>query len=367
MKWGDPQDIARRADGLRGMSFPETSAARVPGAARPVVWRDRGVSERAGAGPVELTVVENEMTDAHRRWLMLLDLGAAPEALRVGITRRSPDEASLVTLLRYLMRMGREVDHDRFDWVITYLFKRRLEQGEGRVDGSLGVEITAMFPDFPQPPLSDHARALVEELAAALGQIISFTTFQQLTASGLVEKGRDRKASFHEERYHPAVLASVVKYNVVLGKVFRKLFDEAAGRSRDLAAKLASADYRSNAAPLRHLAIMSGAAKQEYRPNPVVRGPMLDPAKELGLDQGREAQKLRFTLRSLVAYFELPANKDQNVARIGNVTHTFAEWEARALQTNYPEGDTSFRAQFAETLRFSATAGCSASPKSPNI
>jgi hypothetical protein len=54
------------------------------------------------------------LTDSHWRWLMLLDLCAAPEALRMGVQKRAPD-ATLVTLLRFFVRLGRDVDHDRFD------------------------------------------------------------------------------------------------------------------------------------------------------------------------------------------------------------------------------------------------------------
>ena len=45
--------------------------------------------------PKELKTADNGLTEAHRRWLMLLDLCAAPEALRIGVKNRAPDDASL--------------------------------------------------------------------------------------------------------------------------------------------------------------------------------------------------------------------------------------------------------------------------------
>jgi hypothetical protein len=276
--------------------------------------------------------------------------------------------------------MGREVDHDRFDWVITYIFKRRLDQGEAQGFGGIGQQIAEMFPDFPQPPLSDAAKQQLSVLSERLQQINAFTNFAQLQQSGLIAKGRELKESFDEERYHPAVLAAVVNYNLVLGKAFKSLFDEAAGRSRELAAKLSGGDYRSNIEPLRKLAettsrIAAPSDEEDldlepaaYTPAktvevplppppvaaPVVRGPLLDPAKELGLDENREAQKLRFTLRSLVAFFEVPENRLEIAARVGTVTLTFADWEARSLQTDYPDEDKSFRADFARAMKHTA-------------
>ena len=376
-----------------------------------------GVLEEHLKGPVpapkELMTANYGLTDAHRRWLMLLDLCAAPEALRLGLKKRDPSEESLITLLHFLVRLGREVDHDRFDWVITYLFKRRLENGELPGTAGIGAEIARMFPNFPQPPLSESARQQLSVMKSALTQIDSFTSFKQLTQSGIIEKGREWKEGFREERYHPAVLAAVVNYNLVLGKAFRGLFDDSAGRSRGLAAKLTEGDYRSNVEPLRRLAGTPGGTpgvsastgperhrEMEYEMTPSSDsnlaaiatdpgllpigapieavsggetappagcGPMLDPARELGIDEGRETQKMGYALRSLAAFFEIPENRSEPAARIGNITVTLAEWEMRALQTAYRDDDTSFRAEFARMMKHAATLTLRMSEEADNL
>jgi hypothetical protein len=324
-----------------------------------------GILEENISGPVpepqEVCFASRYLTDAHRRWLMVLDLCATPEALRLGLQRRAPDDESLIVLMHYLLRLGRPVDHDRFDWVLTYLFKRRLETGALPGVGNIGAQIIALFPNFPQPPLTSQARDLIKKLSAALEEIKAFTSFPQLTASGLLAKGRQLKEQFEEERYHPAVLSAVVSYNLVLGKAFQSLFDESALRSRELAKRLIKADYRSN---VEHMSkVVAPAAETTARveghatllevtpaQHEVIHGPMVDPIQALGLDDGREAQKLRFTMRSLVAYFENEERRAEGVVRWSDLRLPLADWETRALSTDYPPQDKSFRADFARRL-----------------
>ncbi len=294
------------------------------------------------------------LTDAHYRWLRVLDLCAAPEALRLGVQRRNPHDRALVTLLRYLFRQDRPVDHDRFDWVLTYILKRRLENGTAEVFGNIGTQIMEMFPDFRQPPLSSNACDIIKKMAAALEEIKSFTSFPQLTGSGLIARGRELKEQFQEERFHPAALSAAVNYNLVLGKAFKELFNEGALRSRELAKRLAVADYRSN---VEHMNKVVEPAPAEGGPQEVmlsqdhiVRGPLQDPIKELGLDESRESQKLRFATRSLLAFFEDSNHRVENMVRLSNLQLLLAEWETRALSTDYPPEDTSFRAEFARCL-----------------
>src|ERR1022692_658551 len=192
--------------------------------------------------PEELVVPPAVLTPVHYRWLMVLDLCATPAALRVGIEKRVPRDGPLITLLRFFLAQNRPVDHDRFDWLLTYLFRRRMEAGEGQGSGSIGAQILEMFPDLPQTQLSMRAQEQVEMLLANLDDITSCRTLLQLTSSGFVAKGRELKESFGEERHRPAVLAAVVNYNLVVGRAFRSLFDRVAQQNRDMAAQLATAD-----------------------------------------------------------------------------------------------------------------------------
>ncbi len=304
--------------------------------------------------PEELDSTAQGVTEAHRRRLMMLDLCIAPEALRLGVQHGNPDDQSLVTLLRYLIRQGRRVDHDRFDWVLTYILKRRLESGTGESFGSVEAQIMEMFPHLPQPPLSGNARNIIKKLTTALKEINSFSSFPQLTASGLIAQGRKLKDQLQKERFHPAVLSAVVNYNLVLGKAFKKLFDEAALQKGELAARLAVADYRGNVEYMNKVGEPAPAQAGEHQatpsPDDIIRGFLPDPIKELGLDEDRESQKLCFAMRSLVESFEDANHRAENMVRLSNLQLPLAEWETRALSTAYPAGDSSFRAEFARCL-----------------
>lgn len=294
-----------------------------------------------------------QFTDAKQRWLMVLDLCANPEVLRRGVQERSPDDKSLVVLLRYFKMLGRPVDFDRFDWILTYIFRRRLEDQGPDVLTNIGTQVTELFPEFPQPPLSPDATAVLKRMEMALGEIKAFPNFAALTKSGLIAKGRDWKERFQEERHHPAVLAAVVNYNLTLGKAFRDLFNRATLESRELVNMLATADYRGNIEHLNRLTETGARKRPELTgQQPIIRGSaqVQDPVKALGLDEGRESQKLRFAFRSLISYFENPDNRAQNIVKLSNVILHLAEWETRALATDYPLNDVSFRAEFARSI-----------------
>jgi hypothetical protein len=330
------------------------------------------------APPEELRAPSQGITDAHRRWLTMLDLCATPEALRLAIQKRAPLEETLIALLGFFLTQGRQVDHDRFDWLITYVFKRRLATGVLQGFGNIGAQILEMFPDLSQSQLSATTKEQIAQLVGALEEINSFTTLGQLTRSGLVSKGRELKEGFGEERYHPAVLAAVVNYNLVLGRAFRELFDEVAARNKELAAKLATADYRANVQPLRKLAAAAEPADAVVPATLVL--PVDDkfkvvapheltssefaaassvgssvegaPARIKDTMQGAvEKRRLLAALATLAGHFEVPENKANGTIEAAGVPVVFEDWEARALVTNYAETEKSFRAEFARALK----------------
>jgi hypothetical protein len=303
--------------------------------------------------PIDLHDAPSEITDSNLRWLMVLDLCASPEVLRQGVQERSPDDGSLVVLMRYFLSRGRPLDLDRFDWVLTYIFRRRFEKEGPEATENIGAQITEMFPDFQQPPLTPDATAIIQRISMALGEIKAFSSFAALTKSGLIAKGRDWKERFEGERHHPAVLAVVVNYNLALGRAFRDLFNRAALDSRELVNRLATADYRGNVEHMNRVTESTGSGRR--RPEltgqtPIIRGPVQDPVKALGLDESRESQKLRFAFRSLVSHCENSENRAHNVLRLSNLQLHLAEWETRALSTDYPGTDLSFRAEFARSI-----------------
>jgi len=200
-----------------------------------------------------------------------------------------------------------------------------------------------------------------------------------LTGSGLFSRGRELKEGFGEERYRPTVLAAVVNYNLVLASAFRGLFDRVAEQNRELAAQLASADYRGNVKPLHKLATSTeegpaansgmdpafetGGSPFDWMaavaPNPeaaplnavsdadaTVFTPAFQPDREV-----LERRRLRIALENLTSHFSASGEKPLNAVSIQDESLVFEEWEARALATDYSAAEQSFRARFARTLK----------------
>jgi hypothetical protein len=288
------------------------------------------------------------------------------------------------------------VDHDRFEWLLTYLFRRRMQTGEGS-EASIGAQLLDMFPTLAQTPLTPVAQENLSKLLAIVEEIKSYTNLLQLTSSRLVTRGRELKESFGEERHRPAVLAAVVKYNLLLGREFRVLFERVAQQNRELAAQLATADYRGNVEPLHELATatqnndatvtlkrppaltpnpppvapaatasvapsapapfvpgrgavafasagaFTGAFESEVSP---ITGPQQDNVQHLV-----ERRRLRSAMENLATHFSIPEHKVTNSINVVDAPLAYEDWEARALTTNFPKEEKSFRAEFARTLK----------------
>jgi hypothetical protein len=336
--------------------------------------------------PEEMRTPHQGLTERHVRWLRILDLCATPAALRMGIAKRAPKDAALITLLSFFLKQNQHGDHDRFEWLLTYVFKRRLDTGQAQGAGSVGAQILEMFPNLPQVSLSSAAKDQITQLSATLDEIKSCSTLTQLTRSGLVSKGRELKECFGEERYRPAVLAAVVNYNLVLGRAFGELFEEVAEQNRELAAQLATADYLSNVQPLRRLAaaqpevLPAAGAIQEapasrfagvaesstptgsYADSGALTGAFVTesprtayiPPKDNVL-QLVEQRRLRTAREALALHFQVLENKILGAVNILDTRLVFEEWEARALITDYPPTEKTFRAEFARSLKDAST------------
>jgi hypothetical protein len=176
----------------------------------------------------------------------------------------------------------------------------------------------------------------------------------------------------------------VVNYNLVLAGAFRGLFDRVAEQNRELAAQLASADYRGNVKPLHKLATSTEGLAANSEANSG-----MDPAFEIGGSsfdwmssatpsaapdaapliavtdadanvftpafqpdrELRERRRLGTALENLTSHFSASGEKPLNAVSILDDSLVFEEWEARALATDYSAAEQSFRARFARTLK----------------
>ncbi len=328
----------------------------------------------------------HQVSGPARRWIALLDLCLHPQLFRMGIKKQSPDEETLTAAIRYLAakKPRSEVDRDRLDWLLTYVFRRRAETGSTVGFGAVRENIQRWLADSAQAPLTDAAQNLLSEVAAAVADVTDMRTFSQLTESGLIQRGRDIKESFQEEFFHPEVLPALVNYNLVFGRRFEALFERAAAQVRGASAGLAEKDYRSTAGDFRKLSSLTkeagGDVPQEAarpaesawrvgRPMPSVppSGPPasqppapppaaalpqdpLERMKSLGIDLSRQESKLKM-LQNNIAGFARSAGRAVDTIPLPHGSFPVAEWESAALTGEYGPEDRSFRAEFSNQVR----------------
>ncbi len=312
--------------------------------------------------------VSQPLSDEAQRWLALLDLCVTPQLFRTGIQKQSPDEETLTAVIRYLAskKPSSEADGDRLDWLLTYIFKRRAASGAAVGFGVMRESILRWLEGIPHGPLSQAAQSLLSEVAAAVEDVTDVRSFEQLTESGLIHRGRELKQNLKQEFFHPDVLPAIVNYNLALGRRFDQLFAQAAAQAREFAAAIAEKDYRSTGEDFRKL---SAAVKEEKRkPSVQARAPVVaasppapppepalpeDPVermKALGIDPSRQAMRLKDTTGDIAGFVRSAGRAVKNIP-LPHSTLTVTEWESAAFSADYPAGDHSFRAEFSRHVR----------------
>lgn len=306
---------------------------------------------------------EEPMGADHQSWLALLDLCITPQLLRTGIQGRQPEEESLLALLGYLAAkpVRNDADRDRLELLMTHIFKKRqahlaAEFGaiQQRVEAALGGAAVE---------LSEPAENLLAELASVLEKIGTVQTFQQLTSSGLMSRGREIKRNFKDEFFHPRVLTSIAHYNLKFGEKFDQLFGEAASQEREFAGRLAKREYRpaaeeprKPAAPVEALPKAAGApaetraAAAKAPPAPPPAETPLQQMRALGIDPTREASKLRLLIGNISAFVRAAGDKGVSKIPLPHTSIPVKEWEVRALGAEFVDSDRSFRAEFNRRL-----------------
>ena len=183
--------------------------------------------------------------------------------------------------------------------------------------------------------------------------------FIQITESGVVQRGRNLKRKFGSDFFHPDVLAAVVNYNLVFGKTFHRLLQDAMVKARSFARSediqppeendLLHADYQSTAEAFRGI----GEMDKDISEAPVSKSTTSVATKSLEL--AREEQLKELGVNVSAESFKLKQRKTEITSRFLNNpilttlkcergTLTLGDWEIAALRTNYPSTEESFRA-----------------------
>lgn len=309
------------------------------------------------------------------RWLSMMDLSASPRVLRTGIEKRQPPEDAMIVLVYFLCTkpIRNETDHDRVDWLLTHVFKTR-QIREGGI-GNIHDQVVFLLSAVPRPELKGATDSLLAELTSLLEEITAFNTFEELTRSGVIARGREIKQGFKQDFFHPEVLAAVVSYNLIFSKKFDQLFKSVAEQARDLAGELSKRDYRYTAADFKKIADSSGsfkpgmltpkapaaAAAAGAAAPPRFEPPSRDAAREyedrlgrlraMGVIPETEQLKMNTTLSNMCQFVKASVSHQITQIPLPHAEVTLTDWEIRSLATDYPGSDKSFRAEFSRNLR----------------
>lgn len=170
-----------------------------------------------------------------RGWLKLLDLAVTPSMLRHSLTADVDPEIA-ETLLRYYARKraATDVDRDKADFVATFLYRNPRVPGQWdrrgyTLDGVVPIPpfeiaLIEVLADAEAPEMPEEYIPILHEFDTLRNELDSYTTLEQLTDAGVVQKGRDLKQAFGTCFYHPGVLATIGPYNAAIGKKLEELF-----------------------------------------------------------------------------------------------------------------------------------------------
>lgn len=186
-----------------------------------------------------------------------------------------------------------------------------------------------MLPDLPQEPLTDATRAQLRKLAEIVEGIRGCTSQDQLNKSGLTARAREVQEGLAEQQYHPAVLAAVVDYNLVLAKALHDLPEVAEEPKKELETEL-------------HPDFESGSSHPT-----TAAGSPTDPA----IIQMGEKRRWEDAVSTLTRYFESPENKSSTTIPVGDSPLLLEEWETRSLLARFPADEKSFRADANSVLK----------------
>lgn len=305
-------------------------------------------------------------------WLWLLDAGIGPQHLRQAIEKMDLQSEEFQALVRYLARKRplREVDIEKLEWLVTYIFRNRSASGGQTSSAEMRQEIQS-WVGGQTGGLSGTAETLLSEMVEILEDLTGCRTFRELTQSGLIERGRSVKQRFKEDFVHPLVLAAVVNYNLVSRRKFESLLSEALG-SGGFPLELTTKEYRTAAKDFEQLAEAGGpavappaqppraaAAAETSPPEAAPAPPSLTPAGPeglgtrlgmLGIDAGMEEGRLRARFNELVS-FALAAGNPVDPIPLPNSSLALAPWEVQSLVVEYPAVEKSFRADFNRQVR----------------
>ena len=308
----------------------------------------------------ESSAEDQPLSEEPVAWLDLISAAISPYRLRRYGQEDGIAEPACQALLRFwASRRSRSTEElDKVDWLTTHFFRAREEKNKQPV-GWAKDELQDLLKGIPFPPLGLDAQGFLEGFPALLEDAGYFATFTQIPESHVLERGRELKVQMGNDFCHPAVLATVVNYNLVLGKRFEELADRALLQARKTAPattiyQLTEAlrnDYRFNGPVIQQLADLS--RKELLKKGEAQIGPRLDPLldgqlERLGVDRNHELSKLQSRIRELAK--KMIEDSAVRSIRICGRPLSLSEWEVDALRSLIGKREENLQGAFARIV-----------------
>lgn len=340
-------------------------------------------------------------------WLQLLLLAVSPAMLRDSL-QHSQDDSTALLLLSYFLNKPRRTEHDRdkFDFLGSFLFKRRFPDLNVNFDNDdFGVveALASQYSTFLEtslPPEQEHVSAdphLVLEFDSLFGELRDCRTFNDLVDCDLVNRAKELKHNIGPEFYTCRVLALVAVFNAVLGSRFESLFVSATAELKEYARRVTEQGASSMSridhdVTVRNLQEVEASAllKQEYgqarerfrrvskmgraiqeRTRRAAAGPTVSPVSQSAslpiassgvarpsaaapqpgahsvANEQAKITECMYQMRTFAR--SVPAGLPVRAVNLGNLVFDVSATEAELMRVDY-SGEKSFRADFAEMI-----------------
>lgn len=291
------------------------------------------------------------------RWLALLDAAISPCRFRQALEHSNLDGREMQALVRHFARKNplQQEDAERLEWLLTSLFRSRFACGDQIPPARMLEEIRAWLGGTPSK-LPAAAEALLAELWEIRESIARCRSFQELTQSKLVDRGRSVKRRLRENLMHPEVLAAVVNYNLVSGRRFEQLLSEVLQDVKESPSDLATKDYRAAAEDFRLLVgSQTGGSPQEEKKvtspaSPMTAADFVLRIDALGVDPKWEESHVELRISELVS-FAKAAGEPLSTIPLANSVLVLSPTEWQTLVSEYPPTEESFRAGLHRIVR----------------
>lgn len=304
-------------------------------------------------------------------WPRLAEPGIAAHHFRAAVERMDGTEPNLRAVLNLLIShkpMTHEVA-ERVDWLVTYMFRRRLSSGVDTPPVEM-LEAIRAWTNGGVPSLSRRAAGLVAELTDIRDRLEKLSDLQALVESNLIPSGRAVKRELHSEWLNPEILTVAVNYNLAARRCFEGLAADTQKGGMELPSDIRSGEYRAVSEVLRRWSAKRCGARRRAeagQPPAATAAPWAGiacPPSAAGGAPAENSPGLLFLrndprfeesrvgkLASDLVLFARCAPEPLTVLPLPNSILVVSPLEFQSLTVDYPAMEVSFRADLNSIVR----------------